>query len=42
MKAAAKMFGLKRDDLDETEWAALVNVVKVIHEKNGGKKRGKR
>ena len=42
MKAAAKQFGLKRDDLSDEEWAVLTKVVEHLHYKNGGKKRGKK
>lgn len=41
MKTAAKMFGLKQEDLSEEEWAALVKVGEVLSRKDGGK-RGER
>ena len=42
MKAAAKMFGLGKDDLSEEDWAALARIMRVVDRKNGGKKRGKK
>ena len=42
MKAAAKQFGLKQEDLSEEEWAVLTKVVEVLSRKGGGKKRGKK
>ena len=42
IKAAAKQFGLKRDDLSDDDWAVLVKVVDTIKLKNGRKKRGKK
>ena len=42
MKAAAKMFGLTKDDLSDEDWAAFVRIVQTIDRKNGGKKRGKK
>ena len=42
IKAAAKQFGLKRNDLSDEDWAVLIRVVDTITLKNGGKKRGKK
>ena len=42
IKAAAKQFGLKRNDLSDEDWAVLIRVVDTIKLKNGGKKRGKK
>ena len=39
MKAAAKMFGLGKDDLSEEDWAAFIRIVQAVERKNGGKKR---
>ena len=42
MKAAAKMFGIGKDDLSEEDWAAFVRIVQTVERKNKGKRRGKR
>ena len=38
MKAAAKMFGIGKDDLSEEDWAAFVRIVRAVERKNGEKR----
>ncbi len=39
MKAAAKMFGLGRDDLSDEDWTAFIRIIQAVERKNGGKRR---
>ena len=41
MKAAAKMFGLNKEDLSDEDWAAFVRIIQAVERKNGGKGRKK-
>ncbi len=41
MKAAAKMFGLNKEDLSDEDWAAFVRIVQAVERKNEGKGRKK-